>query len=475
MAIEKMALINLIGNLEDLDDTLLACLRSGFFHPEVAIHTTDTSHGFHVLEGENPYAPLLTQARRLSVDLDISLHEVPFSADGYTPETVKAYLDALQKQSAALAEQKRAVQENILQHDTETVLEAAFRLGHEGTDEERLSDIALLKRRPRYFTVSDFYDEADLDQAVAAVADQYDVAAVSAALVRYDEDAGFQYSEEKPGRQVDRADLKNKLKEALDAGEYSAVLTGAVSETAPALNLEQAEEAYTCLAEFSTEAGVNSEDRDHNVKLASDTINNTLLAPGEEFSMNALIGETSEAQGYREAATYAQGQVVPEFGGGVCQVSSTIYNAAVSAGLKTTERNSHSMTVSYVEMGEDAMIAYSYSDLKFVNNSSGNILVLVDAYGPAVTCYIYGIPILEEGVTVEMDSYIEEILPIPDPEYEEDDSLAPGEEKYRTRGKEGYRVLTDLVTKKDGVEISREFLHTSTYRPQTPVIRRNSG
>lgn len=365
--------------------------------------------------------------------------------------------------------------ENILQHDTETVLEAAFRLGHEGTDEERLSDIALLKRRPRYFTVSDFYDEADLDQAVAAVADQYDVAAVSAALVRYDEDAGFQYSEEKSGRQVDRADLKNKLKEALDAGEYSAVLTGAVSETAPALNLEQAEEAYTCLAEFSTEAGVNSEDRDHNVKLASDTINNTLLAPGEEFSMNALIGETSEAQGYREAATYAQGQVVPEFGGGVCQVSSTIYNAAVTAGLKTTERNSHSMTVSYVEMGEDAMIAYSYSDLKFVNNSSGNILVLVDAYGPAVTCYIYGIPILEEGVTVEMDSYIEEVLPIPDPEYEEDDSLAPGEEKYRTRGKEGYRVLTDLVTKKDGVEISREFLHTSTYRPQTPVIRRNSG
>ena len=73
MAIEKMALINLIGNLEDLDDTLLACLRSGFFHPEVAIHTTDTSHGFHVLEGENPYATLLTQALRLSVDFDIYL------------------------------------------------------------------------------------------------------------------------------------------------------------------------------------------------------------------------------------------------------------------------------------------------------------------------------------------------------------------------------------------------------------------
>ena len=121
------------------------------------------------------------------------------------------------------------------------------------------------------------------------------------------------------------------------------------------------------------------------------------------------------------------------------------------------------------------MIAYSYSDLKFVNNSSGNVLVLVDADGAEVTCYIYGIPVLEEGVSVMMDSKIEETLPIPEPEYVEDDTLAPGEEKYKSWGKEGYRVVTDLVVMKDGVEISREFLHNSTYNPQTPIIRRNSG
>ncbi|QNM06185.1 VanW family protein [Qiania dongpingensis] len=365
--------------------------------------------------------------------------------------------------------------DNILTHNTDEILAEAFRLGHEGSDEERLSDITLLKRKAKYYTVSDSYEETKLEKAVANVAARYDVAAKNAALTGYDEEDGFQYSAEESGRQVDQEDLKTKLRAALDVQDYDAALAGKVSEVIPELNLEQAKEAYTCIAKFRTEANVNSEDRDHNVKLASDTINNTVLAPGEEFSMNALVGETNESQGYRQAATYAQGQVVPEFGGGVCQVSSTIYNAVVKSGLKTTERNSHSMTVSYVNLGEDAMIAYSYSDLKFVNNSSGNVLVLVDADGAEVTCYIYGIPVLEEGVSVMMDSKIEETLPIPEPEYVEDDTLAPGEEKYKSWGKEGYRVVTDLVVMKDGVEISREFLHNSTYNPQTPIIRRNSG
>ena len=117
MAIEKMALINLIGNMEDLDQTLLICLQSGFFHPEVAIHTADSSHGFHVLEGENPYAPLMTQVKRLASDLDIRLHEVPFPKGGQTAEVIQSRLNSLQEQSTVLAEQKRAVQENILQHE----------------------------------------------------------------------------------------------------------------------------------------------------------------------------------------------------------------------------------------------------------------------------------------------------------------------------------------------------------------------
>ncbi|MCI8276158.1 MAG: vanomycin resistance protein VanB [Lachnospiraceae bacterium] len=365
--------------------------------------------------------------------------------------------------------------ENLMENNMDEVLAEAFALGRTGTEKERLADITGLQRWPRYYSVKDTYDEGAAKQAVDVIGDQFDIAAKDAAMTGYDEETKFLFSEEKAGRKVNREDLLEKIGKAVASGDYGAVLEGEVSEVPAAMNLEQAKEAYVLLAKFRTEAGVDNEDRDHNVKLAADTVNNTLIAPGEEFSMNAVIGETTEEQGYREAATYARGEVVPEFGGGVCQVSSTIYNAVIQAGLKTTERKNHSMTVSYVPLGEDAMISYWNSDLKFENNSSGNILVLLDAYGPEVICYIYGIPVLEEGVTVKMDSRVVETLPIPEPSYVEDDSLSPGEERYKSYGKEGYRVETDLVTMKDGEEIGREFLHNSTYNPQTPVIRRNSG
>ncbi|MCI9067390.1 MAG: hypothetical protein HFI65_01690 [Lachnospiraceae bacterium] len=365
--------------------------------------------------------------------------------------------------------------ENLMDNNMDEVLGEAFALGRTGTERERIADITDLQRFPRHFSIKDTYDEEAAGRAVDAIGDQFDVAAKDAAMTGYDEEAKFQFSEEKAGRKVDREDLLGKIGGAVASGDYDAVLTGEVSEVPAAMSLEQAKEAYVLLAKFGTEAGVDNEDRDHNVKLAADTVNNTLIAPGEEFSMNAVIGETTEEQGYKEAATYARGEVVPEFGGGVCQVSSTIYNAAIQAGLETTERKNHSMTVSYVPLGEDAMISYWNSDLKFKNNSSGNILVLLDAYGPEVICYIYGIPVLPEGVTVKMDSQVVETIPIPEPSYVEDDSLSPGEERYKSYGKEGYRVKTDLVTMKDGEEIGREFLHNSTYNPQTPVIRRNSG
>ncbi|MCI8466087.1 MAG: hypothetical protein HFI63_09580 [Lachnospiraceae bacterium] len=364
--------------------------------------------------------------------------------------------------------------ENLMSNNMEEILAEAFALGREGTDKERISDITSLQRWPRHFSVKDTYDEEAARKAIDKIGDSFDIAAKDAAMTGYEEATGFQFSGEETGRQVDREDLLLQLEKAVSSGDYDAVLSGKVSEVSPNLTLEQAKESYVCLAKFRTEAEVDSEDRDHNVKLASDTVNNTLVAPGGEFSMNAVIGETTEEQGYREAATYSRGEVVPEFGGGVCQVSSTIYNAVIQAGLETTERKNHSMTVSYVPLGEDAMISYWNSDLKFKNNSSGNVLLLLDASGPEVICYVYGIPILEEGVTVKMESNVVETIPIPEPSYVEDDSLSPGEERYKSYGKEGYRVVTDLVTMKDGEEIGREFLHNSTYNPQKPVIRRNS-
>lgn len=117
MAIEKMSLINLIGNMDDLDQTLLVCLRSGYFHPEMAIHTTEPSHGFKILEGENLWTPVLSSLRHLASDLEIDLHETDFDPDRFNLETVTSFVEGLEGHSTELAEQKRSIKENILQHE----------------------------------------------------------------------------------------------------------------------------------------------------------------------------------------------------------------------------------------------------------------------------------------------------------------------------------------------------------------------
>ena len=102
------------------------------------------------------------------------------------------------------------------------------------------------------------------------------------------------------------------------------------------------------------------------------------LKPGEEFSMNELTGERSEEKGYKPAGTFVNGELVEEPGGGVCQVATTIYNAAILSGLNTTARRNHSYVVAYANVGEDAMVSYGSSDLKFENNSGHTVAVLID-------------------------------------------------------------------------------------------------
>ena len=107
--------------------------------------------------------------------------------------------------------------------------------------------------------------------------------------------------------------------------------------------------------------------RDTNIKLASDSINQCVVQPGEEFSFNTTVGPTTEKRGYQLAMIYVSGKKDEGYGGGVCQVSSTLYNAAANAGMKITERHDHSLPVLYVEAGKEAATSYGVKDFKFVN------------------------------------------------------------------------------------------------------------
>ena len=317
--------------------------------------------------------------------------------------------------------------------------------------------------------------EEDVQAEVKTIAGKWDVAAKNGSISGFDKNTGkFVYSGEKNGVVIDQEKLASDIMAQLQAKNFQAAIQATGKEVAPKITEAQAKEMYKVIGTYTTTTTANS-DRNKNIELASAALNGLILQPGEEFSFNKATGERSPAKGYRPAGAYLNGELVEEPGGGVCQVSSTLYNAVVFAGLSTTERHAHSYEPSYVTPGEDAMVSYGGPDMKFVNNSSTAVAIRTSFADRKLKISIVGIPILEEGVTLSMTSKKTAELDAPAPVYEEDQTLQLGEEKIVKAETKGSRWVTNLVTKKNGVVISDELFHNSTYRGKPATIKRNQS
>lgn len=315
----------------------------------------------------------------------------------------------------------------------------------------------------------------DVQAEVKAIAGKWDVAAKNGSISGFDKSAGkFVYSGEKNGVVINQDKLASDILTQLKDKNFQAVIAAEGKEVAPKITEAQAKEMYKVIGTYTTTTTANSA-RNKNIELASEALNGVILQPGEEFSFNKATGERSTAKGYRPAGAYLNGELVEEPGGGVCQVSSTLYNAVVFAGISTTERHAHSYEPSYVTPGEDAMVSYGGPDMKFVNNSTTAIAIRTSFADRKLKISIVGIPILEEGVTLSMTSKKTAELDAPAPVYEEDQTLQPTEEKIVKAETKGSRWVTNLVTKKNGVVVSDEFFHNSTYRGKSATIKRNKS
>ncbi len=223
---------------------------------------------------------------------------------------------------------------------------------------------------------------------------------------------------------------------------------------------------YEIIGSFTTKTTANSI-RNGNIKQAAAAINGTVLQPGEEFSFNTVVGQRTAEKGYGGAPAYNEGEVVTEVGGGVCQVSSTLYNAVFRAGLTTTYRRSHTFAPTYVTPGTDATVSWPGPDYKFVNNSDHAIGIRAWYADQTMNAQIYGIRILPEGVSWELVSEKAADLPIPEPQL-----ITEGEQSEGTPGSEwqAYKVIhnADGTTEK----IKDHYTHYSGHTPKqyTPEI-----
>ena len=322
-------------------------------------------------------------------------------------------------------------------------------------------------------------DTSGLEEAiqtqVAAAAARWNKAAKNGSISKYDpSNDTFIFEGEATGLAINQEKLASDIQNALTAKKFDTQITASASEIQPDISVASAKEKYKTIATYTTKTTANSK-RNTNIRLASEALNGTIVKPGQECSFNDTVGQRTEAKGYQGAAAYNNGEVVEEIGGGVCQVSTTLYNAVLKAGLKISVRRSHTFEPTYVTPGQDATVSWGGPDFKFINNSNTAIGIRAKYSNQTVTVSVYGIPILEDGVTYSLESTKIADVDSPAPTYEEDRSLQPGKEVTKSAGTKGSRWETRLVIKKGDTVISREVDHTTTYKGHAAVIRRNTS
>jgi len=223
------------------------------------------------------------------------------------------------------------------------------------------------------------------------------------------------------------------------------------------------------LAKFTTIYDAGNTNRASNIALAAKTINGTILLPGEEFSYNKIIGNTTKEKGYKLGGAYVGGKVVQAYGGGVCQVSTTIYNAVLYANLEIIERHNHSYSVAYVPAGRDATVSYGGKDFKFKNSRTYPIRIDANAKNGVISVTITGIK-EEKEYDIELTSTVLSTTPC-ETTYEKVSTLNEGQEKVIQKGHSGQTSVAYKIVKYNGQVISKTVLSKDTYKPMNKIVQ----
>lgn len=215
----------------------------------------------------------------------------------------------------------------------------------------------------------------------------------------------------------------------------------------------------------------NDSNRGENIRIAVSKINGKILAPGEIFSFNDVVGNRTEEDGYKVAHTYVGGKVVDGIGGGICQVSTTLYNSILFSDLEVEERTNHMFTVGYVPLGRDAAVSFGQVDFKFKNSTSWPIKV--EGWVTNGNKIFFAIKGKNEtpGKTVEIYHSTVKTIDFKT-KYVDDPAVPPGKEDVKNEGMTGFVIDTFKIIKQDGKAVSETKIHTSTYNPLDKEIHR---
>lgn len=354
--------------------------------------------------------------------------------------------------------------------DYQTVLANAYSAGRSGSLVERYQALSTRVDQPANYEVTRrLYDAQLIADCASALASGIDTAAQDAKIQSFDLSSyAFTFSDSVAGKKLDTESLKADVARALENGGGAVTLN--VQTIEPSVRKEDIASEYGMIAYAVTNASSSSSNRLSNIRLALQLINGTRLAPGETFSFNDTVGKRTTERGFKLATAYSSGEITEDVGGGICQVSTTLFNAVVKADMQIDERHNHSLTVAYVDKGKDAAVNWKSQDLKFTNTSEDDVyLVCVLTDDKRVRIGVFG-KLLPNGETIEIEAQTTGTIDY-DTVYQPSLSLAPGTTNVTQKGKNGYTAVAYKVRKDaNGNTISRELLCKSSYKATNQVI-----
>ena len=355
--------------------------------------------------------------------------------------------------------------------DNEDLVDEAIGVGRAGNIVKRYKDQKDLQHSGKTFPLSWQTNEDTVRTYVENNCTKYDKKAQNASLTR--ENGAFNFVAGTEGLELNVDSAVRTISDYLEnswTSDNTEVLNLETQVTEPEGSAEELANIKDLLGSFTTSFSTSSSNRCKNVSSGASHINGTVLYPGEEFSAYETVSPFTEANGYAMAGSYLNGEVVDSMGGGICQVSTTLYNAVLRAELNVTERSPHSMTVHYVDLSEDAAIAGTYKDFKFVNSTEYPIYI--EGYTTSdkkITFNIYGKETRDKNRTISFESQIVSETPATTI-LQEDAGQGIGYKAVSSKGSSGYVAELYKIVKVNGVETDRIKVNKSTYKGTNRVV-----
>lgn len=351
-------------------------------------------------------------------------------------------------------------------YDYMNAIEEAYHIGRGSNFLSNIKDVIVSRVNRTNIKMSFSYEANYINTLLSTIAKEVNQKAIDATIKM--KAKTFVITDEKLGKELDQEKSYDLIIECIKNGKISLVDLP-LETTEPEIKRSDLAVIKDKLGEYTTRFNVNDSDRSYNISLATKSVTNVLVRPGQIFSLNKTIGPRLESFGFKTAKVIINNELVPGIGGGVCQVSSTLYNAALLSNLKIIERRNHSLPSSYISLGRDATISGDYIDLKFQNITKYPIYIYGELKGGAVTFSIYG-KNDSPGKNVKI---VTEVISKKQPQIKiiEDNTLMQGIEVVEKKAQTGYVVKSYRVVYENGKEIKKEALYTDTYRSSNGVKR----